>query len=178
MSSSADFSAIASDLADESTVFLDLDVGPQKEKILNYLIAKAVETGRATDSDGIVAAALKREEKAPTGLPGGIAIPHCRHEDWSMPTLMFARLTSATEFTTPDGPADLLFFIGVPASNSDVHVDILAALAKALRLVGKRKNLRQRPILSPLRPAPRASLTLIWQPKRLLARQKAWLMSR
>lgn len=81
MSSSADFSAIASDLADESTVFLDLDIGPQKEKILNYLIAKAVETGRATDSNGIVAAALEREEKAPTGLPGGIAIPHCRHED-------------------------------------------------------------------------------------------------
>ena len=27
MSSSADFSAIASDLADESTVFLDLDIG-------------------------------------------------------------------------------------------------------------------------------------------------------
>ncbi|MCQ9349996.1 fructose-specific PTS transporter subunit EIIC [Corynebacterium sp. 5QC2CO] len=142
MSSSADFSAIASDLADESTVFLDLDIGPQKEKILNYLIAKAVETGRATDSNGIVAAALEREEKAPTGLPGGIAIPHCRHEDWSKPTLMFARLTSATEFTTPDGPADLLFFIGVPSNNSDVHVDILAALAKALRDKGFRAALR------------------------------------
>ena len=142
MSSSADFSAIASDLADESTVFLDLDIGPQKEKILTYLIAKAVETGRATDSNGIVAAALEREEKSPTGLPGGIAIPHCRHEDWSKPTLMFARLTSVTEFTTPDGPADLLFFIGVPSTNSDVHVDILAALAKALRHKGFRAALR------------------------------------
>ena len=142
MSSSADFSAIALDLADESTVFLDLDIGPQKEKILTYLIAKAVETGRATDSNGIVAAALEREEKSPTGLPGGIAIPHCRHEDWSKPTLMFARLTSVTEFTTPDGPADLLFFIGVPSTNSDVHVDILAALAKALRDKGFRAALR------------------------------------
>lgn len=64
MSSSADFSAIASDLADESTVFLNLDVGPQKERILNYLIAKAVETSRATNCNGIVAAALEREEKA------------------------------------------------------------------------------------------------------------------
>lgn len=142
MSSSADFSAIASQLADESTVFLDLDVGTQKEKILNYLIAKAVEAGRATDREGIVTAALEREEKAPTGLPGGIAIPHCRHDGWTQPTLIFARFNSATEFTTPDGPADLLFFIGVPASNSAIHVDILAALAKALQDKGFRAALR------------------------------------
>lgn len=142
MSSSAEFSTIASQLADESTVFLDLNVGSTKEKILEYLIDSAVKSGRATNKDDIVAAALKREEKAPTGLPGGIAIPHCRHKDWTQPTLLFARLDSATEFTTPDGPADLLFFIGVPTSSSEVHVDILAALAKALRDKGFRAALR------------------------------------
>lgn len=142
MSSSADFSTTAAQLADESTVFLDLDAGSGKEQILNRLIDAAVSSGRATQSTGIVAAALEREKQAPTGLPGGIAIPHCRHEDWVRPTLLFARLGSTTEFTTPDGPADLLFFIGVPVSNSDVHVDILAALAKALRDKGFRAALR------------------------------------
>lgn len=142
MSSSAHFSAIAQQLADESTVSLDLNVGTTKEKILSHLIDCAVNAGRATNRDGIVAATLEREKTAPTGLPGGIAIPHCRHEDWVQPTLLFARLSTATEFVTPDGPADLLFFIGVPTSNSDVHVDILAALAKALRDKGFRAALR------------------------------------
>ncbi|MDO5029216.1 MAG: fructose-specific PTS transporter subunit EIIC [Corynebacterium sp.] len=142
MSSSADFSSTAAQLADESTVFLDLNAGSSKEQVLNHLIGAAVTSGRATDSAGIVAAALEREEQAPTGLPGGIAIPHCRHEDWTRPTLLFARLANTTEFTTPNGPADLLFFIGVPTSNSDVHVEILAALAKALRDKGFRAALR------------------------------------
>lgn len=142
MSSSADFSTTAAQLADESTVFLDLKAGPGKEQVLNHLIDAAVSTGRASHREAIVATALEREEQAPTGLPGGIAIPHCRHEDWIRPTLLFARLADSTEFTTPDGPADLLFFIGVPTSNSDVHVDILAALAKALRDKGFRAALR------------------------------------
>lgn len=142
MSSSADFSTIASHLADESTVFLDLNAGATKEQILHYLIGRAVKSGRATNSDRIVKAALTREDQSPTGLPGGIAIPHCRHEDWTQPTLLFARLNSATEFITPDGPADLLFFIGVPTSSSEVHVEILAALAKALRDKGFRAALR------------------------------------
>nr|WP_120492404.1 fructose-specific PTS transporter subunit EIIC [Corynebacterium lactis] len=142
MATTSDFATIAATLVEESVVFLDTDLGSSKESIVDALVDRAVEVGRARAKDGIVAAALAREEQAPTGLPGGVAIPHCRHGDWLRPTVLFARLRQATDFVTPDGPADLLFFIGVPEDKGDVHIDILSALAKSIRTKAFRAALR------------------------------------
>ena len=49
----------------------------------------------ATDGAGLVAAAMAREAQSATGLPGGIAIPHCRSPYVDQPTLGFARLSPA-----------------------------------------------------------------------------------
>lgn len=142
MAASAEFSSIATTLVEDSVVFLDIDLGESKESILKRLIGAAVAAGRAADDKDIVQAALRREEQAPTGLPGGVAVPHCRHTDWLKPTLLFARLPRETQFSTPDGPADLLFFIGVPEDAGAIHIDILSALAKSIRSKAFRAELR------------------------------------
>ena len=59
-------------------VALDADAGPGKEDVIEFLATTVAGAGRASSPDGLAADAKKRESTAPTGIPGGIAIPHCR----------------------------------------------------------------------------------------------------
>ena len=59
-------------------VLLDVDAGEDKQAVIGRLVRSLADAGRTTDADGLLAAAMAREEQSATGLPGGIAIPHCR----------------------------------------------------------------------------------------------------
>ncbi|WP_061009393.1 PTS fructose transporter subunit IIABC [Mycolicibacterium mucogenicum] len=113
-------------------VALDVDAGPDKQNVIELLAARMAETGRATNGDGLVEAALARESQSATGLPGGIAIPHCRSPHVDEPTIGFARLAPAVPFGAPDGPADLAFLIAAPESGGAEHMKLLSSLARAL----------------------------------------------
>ena len=65
-----------SDIIEPGLVVLDADLGPEKSGVIRALAARVAESGRATDAEALFADAWKREEQAPTGLPGGMAIPH------------------------------------------------------------------------------------------------------
>lgn len=93
-------------------VLLDADLGSTKTEVITAMAALVAKTGRA-DEAGLAADALAREEKAVTGLGGGIAIPHCRSAAVHTNTLAFARLSPKVEFGAADGPADLAFMIAV-----------------------------------------------------------------
>ena len=75
---------------------------------------------------------LAREATGSTGLPGGIAIPHCRTAAVQVPTLAFARLSPTVDFGAKDGPADIAFLIAAPAGGDASHLKLLAKLARAL----------------------------------------------
>jgi PTS system fructose-specific IIC component len=68
----------------------------------------------------------------PTGLDGGIGIPHCRSAHVTEPTLAFGRSAAGIDFGAPDGPADLVFLIAAPAGADDAHLTILSSLARQL----------------------------------------------
>lgn len=68
----------------------------------------------------------------PTGLEGGIGIPHCRSAAVVAPTLGFGRSRAGVDFGAEDGPADLVFLIAAPADGGDEHMTVLAALARRL----------------------------------------------
>jgi PTS system fructose-specific IIC component len=80
----------------------------------------------------LIAAAMAREEQSATGLPGGIAIPHCRSPHVDTASIAFARLDPAVDFGAPDGPADLAFLIAAPESGGAEHMKLLSSLARAL----------------------------------------------
>ncbi len=113
-------------------VRLDVSLGADKHEVIRGLAAVAAEAGRTGDVDGLAADALAREETSSTGLPGGIAIPHCRTEHVDVPTLVFARLSPAMDFGAKDGPADLAFLIAAPAGGDATHLQVLTQLARAL----------------------------------------------
>jgi PTS system fructose-specific IIC component len=113
-------------------VAIDVNAGGDKEAVINLLAGRLADAGRATDRDGLAAAAMAREEQSATGLPGGIAIPHCRSPYVDEATIGFARLSPAVDFGAPDGPADLAFLIAAPDSGGAEHMKLLSSLARAL----------------------------------------------
>ncbi|RAX23726.1 MULTISPECIES: fructose-specific PTS transporter subunit EIIC [unclassified Actinomyces] len=114
-------------------VRLDASAGTDKQAVINYLADVVAAAGRADTTEGLAADALAREATAPTGIPGGIAIPHCRSPHVLAPSLGFARLNQPVDFGAADGQgADLVFMIAAPAGADDFHLQLLAKLARGL----------------------------------------------
>ncbi|QNG19102.1 PTS transporter subunit EIIA [Rhodococcus triatomae] len=113
-------------------VSLDADLGATKDAVITALAARLADAGRASDAAALTEAALAREGQSATGLPGGIAIPHCRSAAVTHPSLGFARLGRPVDFGAPDGPADLVFLIAAPEGAGAEHMKVLSALARAL----------------------------------------------
>jgi fructose PTS system EIIBC or EIIC component len=113
-------------------VLLDVDAGPNKESVIKRIARQLVDKGRATDTDGLISALMAREAQSATGLPGGIAIPHCRSPHVKAATIGFARLAPGVDFGAPDGSADLVFMIAAPEAGGGEHMKLLSSLARAL----------------------------------------------
>jgi fructose-specific phosphotransferase system IIA component len=119
-----------------STIFLesliDLDLsGSTKVEAIASLAALAVDAGRATSLDGLVADVLAREEIAPTGFEG-VAIPHARSAHCTASSVVVGRQTRGIDFGGDDGDVKLVFMIVAPADGHDEHLEILAALARRI----------------------------------------------
>ncbi|MYQ54584.1 MULTISPECIES: PTS fructose transporter subunit IIABC [unclassified Streptomyces] len=112
---------------------VDLDLSAEtKNDAARSLAERMVAAGRVTDLDGFLADVAAREAQMPTGLDGGIGIPHCRSEHVAAPTLAFGRSGRGIDFGAADGPADLIFLIAAPAGADDAHLTILSGLARRL----------------------------------------------
>ena len=113
-------------------VALDTYLGSEPKDVIRHLAELVVASGRATEIEALYADALAREAKTATGIPGGLAIPHCRSTAVLEPTLALARLSTPVDFGSKDGPADLVFLIAAPDGADQEHLKILAKLARSL----------------------------------------------
>lgn len=113
-------------------VALDANLGSTPADVIRHLAELVVKAGRATEVDSLYADAIARENKTATGIPGGLAIPHCRSASVLVPTLAFARLNPPVDFSEPDAPADLVFFIAAPDGADQEHLKLLSKLARSL----------------------------------------------
>ncbi|OCC11005.1 fructose-specific PTS transporter subunit EIIC [Streptomyces sp. PTY087I2] len=120
-----------SELITAELVDLDLSAAT-KDAAARSLAERMVAAHRVTDLDGFLADVAAREAQMPTGLDGGIGIPHCRSEHVNAPTLAFGRSAAGIDFGAADGPADLIFLIAAPAGADDDHLTILSGLARRL----------------------------------------------
>jgi PTS system fructose-specific IIC component len=123
---------MSSSLIAPALVRLDVDLGQDKHDVIRALSEVVADAGRSENASGLADDVLAREATSATGLPGGIAIPHCRTAHVDVPTLAFARLSPKTDFGAKDGPADLAFLIAAPAGGDATHLQILTKLARAL----------------------------------------------
>jgi PTS system fructose-specific IIC component len=113
-------------------VLLDTAAGTDKEAVIGRLAGLLADAGRTGDGPAVAQAALAREAQSATGLPGGIAIPHCRSAAVREPSIGFARLAPPVDFGATDGPADLVFLIAAPEGAGSEHMKLLSSLARAL----------------------------------------------
>jgi len=113
-------------------VELDQNLGTSPEDVIRHLAGRVAANGRATEVEGLFADAFARESKTATGVPGGIAIPHCRSTAVTEATLAMARLSQPVDFGAKDGPADLIFFIAAPEGADQEHLKLLSKLARSL----------------------------------------------
>lgn len=120
------------DVITPELVRLDVDLGETSESVIQGLAGVVAAAGRTTTPALLATDALEREAKSGTGVPGGVAIPHCRSEAVTEPTLGFVRLSQPVDFQGPDGKADLVFLIAAPAGGGKEHLKILSKLARAL----------------------------------------------
>ena len=118
-------------LINDDLVVLDVEV-PDRGTVNRLLAERLQSAGRVTDVDGFLADIQAREEQMPTGLPGGIGIPHARSKHVTEPTLGFARVPKGVDFGAEDGPANLIFMIAAPDGAGSEHLTILAKLARKL----------------------------------------------
>ena len=132
-----------SDLITADLVLLDENLGETRFDVIAKLAQAVVNAGRATDFEQLYAAAEARESKTDTGIPGGIAIPHCRSVAVTEPTLAMARPNPAVSFGAKDGPADLIFFIAAPDGADQAHLKLLSTLARSLMKKSFTASLRE-----------------------------------
>ena len=120
-----------SDIIEPGLVVLDADLGPEKSGVIRALADRVAASGRATDAEALFADAWKREEQAPTGLPGGLAIPHAKSPAVKQASLAVARLARPVEFDEGED-ADLVFLIAAPDTAAQDHLALLSTLARSL----------------------------------------------
>jgi PTS system fructose-specific IIA component len=126
--------------------FVDLDLpSTTKQDVTRSLAARLAAGGRVTDLEGFLADVAAREAQMPTGLEGGIGIPHARSSYVTQPTLAFGRCSAGVDFGAADGPAHLVFLIAAPDGGGEDHMKILAALARRLVHASFREALGQAP---------------------------------
>lgn len=112
---------------------VDLDVpSADRRTTVAALARRLVDAGRVTDLDRFLADIEAREAQMPTGLEGGIGIPHCRSAAVTEPSLAFGRSGTGVDFGAEDGPAHLIFMIAAPEGGNTDHMTVLGALARRL----------------------------------------------
>jgi PTS system fructose-specific IIA component len=112
---------------------IDLDLKAEdRQQATAQLAQLLVAAGRVTDQEGFLADVAAREAQMPTGIEGGIGIPHARSEHVTVPTLGFGRSTEGVDYGAEDGPAHLIFLIAAPSGGGADHMTILASLARRL----------------------------------------------
>jgi fructose PTS system EIIA component len=131
-------------LITEKLVVLKLD-SPDRHTATRVLAQALADQGRVTDLEGFLADVRKREEQMPTGLPGGIAIPHARSAHVTEPSLVFGHAPGGIDWGAEDGPATLIFLIAAPEGGGDDHLKILASLARRLMRTEFRDSLLNAP---------------------------------
>jgi len=133
------------------------------KKRLLHDIAGIAEACYQTDYSQTVEALIERESLGPTGVGGGIALPHARLEQLDKVVGTFVLLENPVEFDAIDKqPVDIVFGLFAPKSAGVEHL-------KALALVSR--TLREQSIVAKLRsnPKPSTLYTILTEPANVQA---------
>lgn len=100
-------------------------------QVTKSLVDHAAQLDGTLDSSALLTSVQERERSMPTGVGGGIAIPHAYADGLNRPQVFMALVQEGTSDIGPDGaPIDLVFLVISPAKDSASHLQALAAIAR------------------------------------------------
>jgi len=131
------------DLIDESVVKVGLE-GLDKEECFEEMIDLLIRADRLTDRAGALRAIRDREAKGTTGIGGGVAIPHGKHEAVSSLVAALGTSPDGIEFDAVDGePVHVVFLLLAPVDDPGPHVRALAEIARLVQTPGFYRKLTE-----------------------------------
>jgi mannitol/fructose-specific phosphotransferase system IIA component (Ntr-type) len=113
-----------------------LDVSPAdgKEAAIHLLGRRACEIAGVVRPEPVLSALWERERILSTGIGLGIAVPHVRHPAVPREVMTVGRAKGGMPFDSIDGKAvHAVFTLLLPAGRQRRHVEILAAIAAAMK---------------------------------------------
>lgn len=116
------------------------------KKRLMHDLAGVAELCYNTNYTNAVEALLEREALGPTGVGGGVALPHARLEELDRVVGAFVLLENPIEFEAIDKqPVDIIFSLFAPKSAGVEHLKALALVSRTLREQSIVSKLRSNP---------------------------------
>ncbi|HUG59251.1 MAG TPA: PTS sugar transporter subunit IIA [Candidimonas sp.] len=123
-----------------SNVVLDLPVTSKKRAFEQAGLLFENHHGIARTA--VFQSLIARERLGSTALGHHVAVPHGRIKDLKEPCAAFFRLADPVRFDATDGRmASLLFILLVPETATQIHLDLLAEIAKLMSNAGLRQTL-------------------------------------
>lgn len=117
--------------------------GRSKDDVLSELVALAMPSASASDTESILESVRARERQASTAMGEGVAIPHGRTSLLTELVIAAGIAPAAVDYGAPDGePVNLFFLLVGPESAGGAHVKALARIARLLRRASLRGELR------------------------------------
>ena len=113
------------------------------KKRLFQELGELAESVHGLRARSVVEALQERENLGPTGVGGGIALPHARLEGVESVTGLFIRAERPFDFDAVDRkPVDLVFALLAPEDAGVEHLKALAAVSRKMRDAGLCAKLR------------------------------------
>jgi Kef-type K+ transport system membrane component KefB/mannitol/fructose-specific phosphotransferase system IIA component (Ntr-type) len=116
------------------TAFVPKLVARERRTAIEEL-SRALASATGLDSEELLRLSWEREQISPTGLEGGLAVPHARVEGLAVPKLAAGVSPAGIDFQAPDGkPSRLIFLILTPRQDDSAQLEILASLGRSFRV--------------------------------------------
>ena len=118
-------------LITKDMICIDADL-KDKEEIIRAVAEQMDRAGKLTDKEGYIQEVFKREQEISTNLGDRIAMPHARTAYVKEAGLAFLRLKDEVQWEAGSAPVKIIFGIAAPETGGDMHLKILASLARKL----------------------------------------------
>lgn len=133
------------DCYDSRLVLLDLDAATWPQALERGAVWIASQR-EGIDPDELLRRLRKREDTGPTALGAGIALPHARLPDLGGAIVAIVRLAAPIDWRAPDGqPVWLAVFLVVDEKLTQLHLQTIARLSRALHDPARREAIRSAP---------------------------------
>lgn len=119
-------------MIDEKLVHFGLDAA-DKEDAMKKVAHMMVLADKVEDEAEYLKGLFAREKEFETGIGNGIAIPHCKNKCVKTAAFSLVKLEKEIEWGSMDGlPVRYVIMLAAPDSKDNVHLDMLASLARKL----------------------------------------------